>query len=229
MGKVEMYSSIMDGKNLASGAVATVKNIKNPVWLARQVMDQTKDTYISDTGALAFARKVNAEMCPDYYFMTEHALEDLKKKKEDEKSETIGGHGTVGAVACDQEGNIAAATSTGGLANCNEGRVADSSIIGVGTFANNDTCAVSCTGTGEYTIRNVIAHDLSAVTEYKGYSVEDAAQFVVHEKDGGVDGDLGVILIDKDANFALAFNTPRMHRAWKMSDGEKGNAVYGGG
>jgi beta-aspartyl-peptidase (threonine type) len=228
MGKVEMCASIMDGKKEASGAVATVRNIKNPVWLARQVMDQTKDVYISETGADRLAREVGAEMMPDYYFITDNALESLKKKKEKgDNDDGSGEHGTVGAVACDSKGNIAAATSTGGLANCNEGRVADSSMIGVGTFAHNATCAVSCTGTGEYTIRNVIAHDISAVVEYKGYNVKDAAQFVVHEKNGNIDGDLGVICMDAQADWTIEFNTERMHRAWRVCDmDEPTTAIY---
>jgi beta-aspartyl-peptidase (threonine type) len=230
MGKVEMCASIMDGKNTNSGAVAIVKNVKNPVSLARKVLEHTEHIYLGDQGAKNFAMEIDAKMEPDYYFITQHALDQVKKKKEEEGQDTgrkrKGGHGTVGAVACDRHGNIAAATSTGGTENSKEGRIGDSSMIGIGSYANNKTCAVSSTGDGEYCIRGVVCHDVSAVVEYKGLAIGEAVKYVLHEKNGDIDGDMGIICVDAKANIAMEYNSERMHRGWQSTDLPLGVKIY---
>lgn len=242
LGKVEMCASIMDGKDLASGAVATVYNVKNPVSLARVVMDHTEHVYISDQGALDLAKEADIPLEPDLYFHTVHQVETWMEKREEEMEEgkpkikagndlTKGkkkhSHsGTVGCVALDADGNLAAATSTGGTENSKEGRIGDSSMIGVGTYANNNTCAVSTTGDGEYAIRAVLAHDVAAAMEYKGLTAPEAVKFILFEKNKDVDGDLGIIAVDKDGNIALEFNCDRMHRGSRSSTKALHVAVY---
>ncbi len=242
LGKVEMCASIMDGKDLASGAAATVYNVKNPVKLAREIMDHTEHVYLSDYGALAFAKEAGIELKDDFYFHTEHQIKTWKDAREkeieeggpeikegtpvDHKKKKHSHSGTVGCVALDQHGNLAAATSTGGTENCKEGRIGDSSMIGVGTYANNNTCAVSCTGDGEYAIRGVLAHDVAAVMEYKGLSVNEAIKFVLFEKNKHVDGDLGIIAVSKDGDVALEYNCDRMHRGSRSTDKPLKVAVY---
>jgi beta-aspartyl-peptidase (threonine type) len=166
------------------------------------------------------------ELAPDYYFITTHQLEDLLKAKEKEGSKEKHLHGTVGAVACDKHGNIAAATSTGGTANCKEGRIGDSSMIGIGCYANNSSCAVSTTGDGEYCMRAVLGHDISAVVEYKGLPLEEAVHYVIHVKNKDVKGDLGAIAVNAEGQVAFGFNSERMHRAWKTGEGEVYVKIY---
>jgi beta-aspartyl-peptidase (threonine type) len=224
--EVEMEASIMDGKNKSCGAVAIVRHVKNPVTLARAVMEKTPHIYLGDMGALDFARQIGIEMRPDSYFITEynygqyeHAAIEAKQEPRDTAIVQLKRkeHGTVGAVALDSAGNLAAATSTGGLENKKASRIGDSSIIGVGTYANNATCAVSCTGDGEYLIQHVTAFQLSAIMEYKGLSLQDACNYLIHEKCNGVEGDMGLIAIDPDGTVGIAFNSERMHRAWMTS------------
>jgi beta-aspartyl-peptidase (threonine type) len=224
--EVEMEASIMSGKDLSCGAVAVVQGVKNPVTLARAVMEETKHVYLGGTGAMDFARQAGIELRPNAYFITEHnydqfeeaAMEendgpDAVAEKQFRKKE----HGTVGAVALDSEGNVAAATSTGGLENKKRGRIGDSSIIGVGSYADNKTCAVSCTGDGEYLIQQVSAFHVYSLMEYKNLTVQEAADYLIHEKCRDVKGDMGLIAIDPQGAIGFAFNSERMHRGW-MSD-----------
>lgn len=234
--EVEMGASIMNGQNRKSGAVDIVKNIKNPVTLARAVMDKTQHIYLGDMGAVEFAQSVGIKFMPEAYFITDHAWEQYQSAAQEEgpKPEEAGDfqvkrkeHGTVGAVALDRDGNIAAATSTGGLENKIQGRIADSSMIGIGSYADNGTCAVSATGDGEYLIQNVVGFHLAALIKYKGMAVKDAAHYLLHVELKEVKGDMGIIALDTQGNLALEFNSERMHRAWRTSNGEEGVAIYG--
>lgn len=222
-GEVEMGASIMEGKTLKAGAAAIIKNVKNPVTLARAIMERSKHTYLGDKGALDFAEKENLHIMPEEYFITEHAIRQLKEAKEEQE---IRRHGTVGAVALDKYGNIAAATSTGGLENKAKGRIADSSMTGIGSYADNKTCAVSTTGEGEYLIQNILSFHVSAVVEYKKLPLKDACKYLLHEKLKHIEGDMGIIAVDTLGNFSLEFNSERMHRGWKTSDGKYGIKVY---
>ena len=233
--EVEMGASIMNGANLQSGGVAIVKNVKNPVTLARAIMEKTKHIFLGDMGALELARKFGLRLMPEAYFITDHAFEQFQEAvKEEENSIEDAGeyqvnrktHGTVGAVALDKDGNVAAATSTGGTENKVPGRIADSAMVGIGSYANNKTCAVSTTGDGEYLMQHVVSFHLSALIEYKGMPLKEAAHYLLHEKLKDVEGDMGFIALDKDGNLALEFNSDRMHRAWRSSDGDSGVGIY---
>lgn len=235
IGEVEMDASIMNGKDLRCGGVSIVKNVKNPVTLARAIMEKTEHIYLGDMGALEFAKQIGLKLVPEAYFITDHAFEQYAEalKEADNTMEEAGHyqvkrktHGTVGAVALDGEGNVAAATSTGGTENKIPSRIGDSAIIGTGSYANNKTCAVSGTGDGEVLIRNVVCFHVSALVQYKGMSVKEAAHYLMHQELKEVDGDMGVIALDPQGNMAMVFNSERMHRAWKTSDGEAGAAIY---
>jgi L-asparaginase / beta-aspartyl-peptidase len=232
--EVELCASIMSGKHRKSGAVAIVKNVKNPVSLARAVMEKTEHIYLGSYGALDFAKKIKAPLAPDSYFITPHAYDqyDEARKKAGvtdneiaEEQLTKRMHGTVGAVAVDVHGNVAAATSTGGTEFAKEGRIGDSSMIGVGAFAQNETCAVSTTGDGEYHILYVSAFHIAALMEYKGMTVQEACRFLIHEKCKDVEGDMGIIAVDPQGNVALEFNSERMHRGCKTCDGKLHGAI----
>ena len=242
-GTVEMDASIMDGKTLKAGAVADVKHIKNPISLARSVMEQTTHLLLAGDGAEAFAKEKGIELLPQEYFITDRRLKELEREKEKQKKKQTappkqtsrmsglvtadaGKYGTVGAVALDKEGNLAAGTSTGGKTNKRVGRVGDSPIIGAGTYANNRTCAVSGTGEGEYFMRLLVAYDISALMEYKGMSVQDAARMVVMEKLKRLGGEGGVIAIDSNGQIAMSFNTPGMYRAFIGADGKPVVEIY---
>lgn len=225
-GKNEMDASIMTGKDLMGGACAGVQNIKNPISLARAIMEKSEHVFMSGLGAQEFAKKNNIEFMPDDYFFTEARFEQLKKAKEtdsivmdhnDEKK-----FGTVGAVALDLQGNLAAGTSTGGMTNKKHGRVGDTPIIGAGTYANNNTCAISCTGHGEFFIRSVVAYDISCLMEYKGLSLKQASEKVVMDKLVKIGGEGGLIALDTKGNIELPFNSEGMYRASKKSD----EAIY---
>jgi L-asparaginase / beta-aspartyl-peptidase len=203
----ELDASIMDGSNLKNGAVAIVKYIKNPVSAARLVMEKTEHVLLSSDGADEFARKMELEMVENDYFTTPERLAQFNKSKK----------GTVGCVALDKNGNLAAATSTGGRSNKLKGRVGDSPLINAGTYANNKTCAVSATGTGELFITHTVAFNISALMEYKGASLKEAADFMIHKTLKPGDG--GVIAIDKDGNIETPFNTAGMYRAAANSNG----------
>ena len=235
-GTNELDAAIMDGSNLKAGTVAAVKHIRNPITLARMVMERSPHVMMAGEGAEAFAKANGVELVPQEYFYTERRwkqLQDAKAREEKQKTapqekknspsdESEQRHGTVGCVALDSKGNLAAGTSTGGTTNKRYGRVGDTPIIGAGTYANNKTCAVSATGTGEYFIRSVVAYDISCLMEYKGLSLSQAAEIVVMDKLVKTGGDGGVIAIDKDGNIAMPFNTSGMYRAYID---EKGNPV----
>jgi beta-aspartyl-peptidase (threonine type) len=232
--EVEMDAAIMSGKDKKPGAVSIVKNVKNPVSLARAIMEKTKHIYLGDMGALEFADKIGMVLMPEAYFITDHAFEEYKEalKEASNSMEEAGKyqvkrkeHGTVGAVAVDKEGNVAAATSTGGLENKVPGRIGDSSMIGVGCYANNNTCAVSSTGDGELLIQNVMAFHVSAIMQYKEYSLKKAAQYLMHQELKESTGDMGIIAIDPRGNIAMEFNSERMHRGFKTGD-ETYVAIY---
>ena len=231
-GKNELDASIMDGKTLNSGAVAGVSHLKNPINAARMVMDSTRHVLLSGKGAENFAKQQGLIFVGDDYFYTEKRHQQLLKAQEKEgilphklnkvsNNSIIDSHkyGTVGAVALDKNGNIAAATSTGGLTNKKYGRIGDSPIIGAGTYANNATCGVSCTGTGEYFIRTLAAHEASSLMQYSGACLQDAFETVIMQIDD-LGGDGGMIGLDCHANVAWYFNTEGMYRGFKKSSGE---------
>jgi L-asparaginase / beta-aspartyl-peptidase len=231
---VEMCASIMNGFDLKCGAAAIVKNVRNPIRLARQIMEKTKHIYLGSIGAAEFAKQLNLPMEPDAYFITEHQFstyEQTRKKINDNGQQLAieqldKKHGTVGAVALDLKGNLAAGTSTGGTDFCKPGRIADSSMIGAGTYANNETCAVSATGEGELHMQYVTAFHISALMEYKGLSLREACRYLIHEKCKHINGDMGLIGVDTKGNLVAEFNTPRMHRAMKSSTQELIVEIY---
>jgi beta-aspartyl-peptidase (threonine type) len=223
-GKNELDAAIMDGKTLKAGAVAGVTTVKNPITAARAVMEKTNHVMLEGAGADKFAKDAGLEIVdPSYFFNQKRWDQYMKGKNKSNVKDTNPintKHGTVGAVALDMYGNLAAGTSTGGLSNKKYGRVGDSPIIGAGTYANNKTCAVSCTGTGEYFIRNVVAYDMSALMEYKGWSVQKAADYIINEKLKAQGGDGGLIALDANGNFTMTFNTEGMFRGYANSEGE---------
>lgn len=217
-GHVEMDASIMSGKDLKAGAVAVVRHIKNPISAAKMVMEKSNHVLLTGTGADEFAQSMGVEMKDETYFITPSSLEQWKKANEAApESKDIDKHGTVGAVALDQNGNLAAATSTGGILNKLPGRVGDSPIIGAGTYADNNTCAVSATGHGEYFIRLTVARSIAALMEYKKSSLEQAVNEVIHDRLSKLGGKGGVIAVDKNGNFSIDHNTTGMFRAWKTA------------
>lgn len=219
-GEVEMDASIMDGATLDAGAVSMVNSIKNPISLARYVMHHTSHVFFSGYGALAIAKHAKFTLEPESYFMTEHqqqAYQELRPKESAQDLLHKKHYGTVGAVALDQYGNLASATSTGGTSNSLAGRIGDSCIIGGGCYANNDSCAVSGTGIGEYLIRDVVAHTIAMMVEFN-MPLKEACEHVIHKRNRHTDGEMGVISVNKNAEIAIAFNTEIMKRAWKSSD-----------
>jgi beta-aspartyl-peptidase (threonine type) len=223
-GKNEMDAAIMDGKTLKAGAVASVTTVKNPITAARAVMEKTVHVMLIGAGADKFAKEQGLEIVDPKYFFDQKRWDQYLKSKDKSDIENpdpiLNKYGTVGCVALDIYGNLAAGTSTGGLSNKKYGRVGDSPIIGAGTYANNNTCAVSCTGTGEYFIRNVVAYDISALMEYKGWTVQQAADTVINRKLKSQGGDGGLIALDKNGNFTMIFNTSGMFRGYANSNGE---------
>jgi len=232
LGGHEMDASIMEGKTKLAGAVCGVHNIKNPVALARQVMQQTEHVLLMGEGAMDFAATIGFPFIDDDYFYDDYRYNQWLKIKDSEKFQLDHSDikdkkfGTVGAVALDIHGNIAAATSTGGMTNKKFGRVGDSPIIGAGTYANNLTCAVSCTGSGEYFLRGVVAYDVSCLMEYKGMSLEDACNELIHHRLQNIGGDGGLIAADANGNITLAFNTEGMYRAAKNNTGYEEVSIY---
>ncbi|MDD4052154.1 MAG: isoaspartyl peptidase/L-asparaginase [candidate division Zixibacteria bacterium] len=236
-GRNEMDAAIMDGLTLKAGAVAGVHHIKNPVSLARLVMEKTAHVLLAGDGAEEFARTQGLEMAPKEYFFTERRWQQLqeamakeKELKGDELSQgnpgKEGKFGTVGAVALDRSGNLAAATSTGGMSNSRYGRIGDSPIIGAGTYADNDACAVSTTGHGEFFMRAVTAYDVSVLMKYRGLDLAQAAETAIHGRLTELGGDGGLIAIDRKGNIALPFNTPGMYRGHYLSGGQPRTAIY---
>ena len=220
-GTNELDASIMDGATLQAGAVAGVKTVKNPISAARKVMEKTWHVLLAGEGADAFAKEQELDIVDNSYFHTEHRFKSLIKAKEKEMEK----HGTVGCVALDKKGNLAAGTSTGGLTNKRWGRVGDSPIIGAGTYASNETCAVSATGQGEYFIRGSVAFDIAAQMDYEKKSVQTAAQAVIDKltERGGTGG---VIVMDSKGNIAMSFNTEGMYRGFYLNDGELNVKIY---
>jgi beta-aspartyl-peptidase (threonine type) len=235
-GHIELDASIMDGKTHNAGAVASVVGIKNPIKAARAVMEKTSHVMLVGKGAEEFAREQGLEFADSAYFATERRWDELQKTKEEEKQKGPHGSlsfphthfGTVGAVAVDHEGNLAAATSTGGLTNKRWGRVGDSPIIGAGTYADNETCAVSCTGRGEVFIQGSIAHEMSVLMKYRGMSVDAAAKHCVNDELvslGGKDTG-GLIAMDRKGHFAMQMNTAGMYRGYIGEDGVAHTFLY---
>ncbi len=235
-GTNEMDAAIMDGKTLAAGAVAALKHVKNPIGLARLVMEKSGHVMMDGEGAEAFAKENGIELVDAKYFFTQERWDALQKMKAAEKHRTGRAgkafiitdqdrHGTVGAVALDKNGNLAAATSTGGTTNKRPGRVGDSPIIGAGTYANDATCAVSATGDGEYFIRATVGHDVSALMEYRGMALNEAAQGVL-DKVAKLGGTGGLIAIDRQGNVALPFNTSGMYRGYVDTNGKFVVEIY---
>jgi beta-aspartyl-peptidase (threonine type) len=239
-GKNELDSSIMDGKTLAAGAVAGLHHIANPITLARAVMERSPHVLMIGDGAEKFAQEQKIALVDEKYFWTERRWNDLQKVLQEEKDKTAGEKvstnaasaqpvnrfGTVGAVALDKNGNLAAGTSTGGMTNKRFGRVGDSPIIGAGTYANNSTCAVSATGDGEYFIRLGVARDISALMEYRALSVQNAADQVIKQKLQNLGGTGGIIAIDKFGNIGISFNSEGMYRAYINSEGKPVVEIY---
>ncbi|GGD22051.1 isoaspartyl peptidase/L-asparaginase [Flavobacterium orientale] len=238
-GKNELDASIMDGKSKAAGAVASVTKVKNPITLARAVMEVSEHVMMVGPGAEKFAEQNGVELVDPSYFHTAKRWQGLQRAKEQERTELDHANamhydpmikdkkfGTVGCVALDKKGNIAAGTSTGGMTNKLYGRVGDAPIIGAGTYADNATCGVSATGWGEFFIRNVVAYDISAQMKYKKVSLAEAAKETIQKKVPEMGGDGGIIAIDKDGNIIMEFNTSGMYRASIDKKGTKTIAIY---
>ena len=219
-GKVENDASIMRGSDLGAGASSGTSNVKNPITLASDVMNHSEHVFLSGKGAENFAKERNLDIVDNKYFHTDFRYNQLLNKKDENK------YGTVGCVAIDINGNIVAGTSTGGVTNKKWGRIGDSPIIGAGTYANNSTCGISSTGSGEYFIRTVAAYQVSSLLENHNYDLKKAMSKVIHEKIGGIGGDGGMIGIDKNSNVVMDFNTPGMYRAFVNKGGEKEILLY---
>ncbi len=230
-GEHELDASIMNGLDRSTGAVAGIKHIANPISLARAVMEKTEHVLLSAEGASAFAKSLGIPEMDESYFYTEQRYQQWQNAMKEDKivldhSGNSNKKGTVGAVALDQYGNIAAATSTGGMTNKKFGRVGDTPIPGAGVWADNKTCAVSCTGHGEFFIRWVVAYDVACLMEYKGLSLKDAVNTVVKDKLVKAGGEGGLIALDVYGNLELSFNSEGMYRAWMREGEELHTAIY---
>ena len=243
-GKNELDAAIMDGSNLKAGAVAGLHHVKNPISLARGVMEKSPHVMMIGDGAETFAKQIGIELVPAKYFWTQERWDQLqqiiKREKEKEKQkkqnptsqnnkfevEKAEKYGTVGAVALDSTGNLAAGTSTGGMTYKKFGRVGDVPIIGAGTFANNATCAVSATGWGEFFIRLGVARDISAMMEYRAMPIQASADQVIKTKLQNMGGDGGIIAMDKFGNMAISFNSEGMYRGYINSEGKAVIEIY---
>ena len=230
----EMDASFMEGKTMNAGAVGGLTVIKNPILAARAVMEKSEHVLLTGNGAETFAKEQGIEVVDTKYFYTDRRWKSLERAKKTEKVELSESedeaeekkHGTVGCVALDKEGNLAAGTSTGGMTNKKYNRFGDVPIIGAGTYANNYTCAVSCTGHGEYFIRWAVAHDISAMIEYKGVDLETAGKAVINEKLVKVGGSGGAICVDKYGNISMPFNSEGMYRGFVKADGTRKVSIF---
>lgn len=218
----ELEASIMCGKRVDGGAACGLKNVRNPILLARTVLEKSHHLFLNGQGAELFADEHELQFVPGEYFFTEKEYKELQ----DYRAKQGIGTGTVGAVAIDSEGNLAAATSTGGLTNKRYGRIGDSPILGAGTYANNSTCAVSCTGDGEYFIRCVAAYDVSAMLEYKGIPLKEACNAVVMNKLKKLGGEGGLIAIDRLGNIEMIFNGEGMYRGFQKQGNQAEILIY---
>jgi beta-aspartyl-peptidase (threonine type) len=237
-GVQEMDAAVMDGKTLGAGAITGVRNVRNPIELAMEVMQNSNHVFLSGKGASDFAIKQGIKLEPDEYFFSQFRYDQWKNIRDSDNYSLDHTHqrleelmkdkkfGTVGAVALDVDGNLAAATSTGGMTNKKYGRIGDSPLIGSGTYANNKTCGISCTGHGEMFIRTVAAYDVSCLMEYKGCTLQQAMDEVVHKKLVALGGEGGMIGVDFQGNAALVFNSRGMYRAVKNSEGFEMVALY---
>jgi beta-aspartyl-peptidase (threonine type) len=250
-GRNELDASIMEGRTKKAGAVAGVTNVRNPISAARAVMEKTKHVMLIGRGAEVFAQEAGLEIVDPKYFWTQHRWDQLQEglaAERQEREKKKGGKppngktdnpgaalrpfraqewSTVGAVALDSAGNLAAGTSTGGMSNKRYGRVGDSPIIGAGTFADNRTCAISCTGHGEFFIRYSVSHDISALVEYRGLEIQQAADEVIRRKLKAVEGEGAAIALDPKGNFAMSYNTEGLYRGYVTSDGKIAVLLYG--
>jgi|SRR5690606_6762844 len=239
-GVQEMDAAIMDGRTLAAGAVTGVRNVRNPIELAAEVMLNSNHVFLSGKGAADFAIRQGLKLEPDEYFFSQFRYDQWKAIRDSDTYSLDHTHqrleellkdkkfGTVGAVARDVNGNLAAATSTGGMTNKKYGRIGDSPVIGAGTYANNKTCAISCTGHGEVFIRAVAAYDVSCLMEYKNYTLQQACEEVVLKKLVDMGGEGGLIAVDAEGNFSMVFNSAGMYRGCKSSENVKIIALYKG-
>ena len=232
-GRNELDASIMDGRTKAAGSVAGVTIIRNPISAARAVMEKSAHVMMVGRGAELFATQQGLEVVDPSYFWTERRWKSLQQEllKEKQPQAALEGaedkkFGTVGAVALDRSGNLAAGTSTGGMTNKRFGRVGDAPVIGAGTYAENESCAVSATGHGEFFIRWTVAYDIAALVKYRGLSVKAAAEEVIHKKLAPVKGEGGVIVLDTKGNFATPFNSEGMYRGWIGADGTPRVEIY---
>ncbi len=232
-GKHEMDAAIMDGKDLMAGSVCAVHNIVNPVSLAKEVMRHSEHVMMCGEGAEEFAKEHSIEFADDDYFFTQHRRDQLNKALQKKTMQLDDGSskkfGTVGAVALDSSGNLAAATSTGGITNKRFGRIGDSPVIGAGTYANNSTCAISCTGHGEYFIRTVVAYDIHALMDYKGLLLKEACDLVVNKKLVSMNGEGGLIAIDRFCNIEMPFNSEGMYRGYRTYNSKSVTLIYRSG
>lgn len=225
-GIVECDAAIMDGKTMKAGAVTCVRNVKNPVMLARKVMEKSKHVFLCSEGAEDFAGEQQLELRDQQYFITEERQEELKEAQQQQEEKSR--HDTIGAVALDQHGNLAAATSTGGLTNKMKGRVSDSPCIGCGTFAINDVVAVSCTGEGEAMLQSVTAHEVYALMKYKQLDVQQACEEAIQVYAEKLEGDRNLIAVDPAGNIGIAFQTKLMFRGYRRKDEEPVIKVWQG-
>lgn len=231
-GTHEMDASIMEGKDKMAGAVSLITGVKNPISLARMVMEKSEHVFMAGQGALEFARIMNIPFESPEYFHDDFRYNQWQSVKGtstfqlDHSAQKDKKFGTVGAVAIDVHGNITAATSTGGMTNKKFGRVGDSPMIGAGTYANNATCGVSCTGSGEFFIRGVVAYDVSCLMEYAHLSLQEACDKVVQDRLLRIGGDGGLIAVDNQGNISFSFNTEGMYRGSMTSEGNKFVGIY---
>ena len=223
-GEAKMDAAIMDGRNLKAGAVSAVPYVQNPIRLARAVMEDSPHVCLSELGALELALEKGLSVKGPSYFITEKTYRQWLEIVQ--KEGAMAGHDTVGAVALDQAGNLAVATSTGGIEGQLKGRVGDSPVLGGGTYASNDSCAVSCTGDGEVIMRGALAHEVHALVKYKGLPLAEACQAALQLRDDELKGDKGMIAIDAAGNIALEFNSNFMRRAYRVGNGEAVVAMW---